>query len=483
MNIGFEDLIRKIKSYNPEEVEIITKAYNVAKDLHEGQFRESGEPYIIHPLNVAYILADMKADRDTVCAGLLHDTIEDTKMTKEELAELFNPDVANLVDGVTKLAKMDFVSKESLKLANQRKLITGITSDVRIIIIKLADRLHNMRTLQYKRVEKQRETAAETLEIYTPFADFIGAYSLKTELEDLSLKYIKPDSYRRIEYEKNRIEEQSSACLYEMFQSIRKVLDNKEIPNEIKIRIMNIYGIYKNIKDNKKIEEEVENIRDLLALKVIVDDIDNCYRSLGVVHSLYNQKTTSFKDYIYNPKSNLYQSLHTTVVAPDNKIVLTQIRTFDMDKIADYGLTAYWNINKGEARYRMQNDLRKKSTYQSLVEISEVFDDNKEFLDSVKTEVISDRVFVYNKDGKKVELPKGSTAIDFAYAEDDTKANMIIGAEINNKVKKPESVLYNNDRVVMITSEDSDGPKEEWLSVVKTIHAKRKIKEFHKLNR
>ena len=244
MNIVFEDLIKKIKDYNPDEVDIITKAYNYAKDLHEGQFRQSGEPYIIHPLNVAYILAEMHADRDTVCAGLLHDTIEDTKATKEDIENLFNPQIANLVDGVTKLAGMDFVSKESLKLANTRKLITGITSDVRIIIIKLADRLHNMRTLQYKPVEKQRATATETMEIYVPFAYFIGAYRIKTELEDLSFKYLRPDDYLRIEYEKNRIEEESSACLLEMYKTIKKVLDNKEIPNAIKIRIKNIYGIY-----------------------------------------------------------------------------------------------------------------------------------------------------------------------------------------------------------------------------------------------
>ena len=478
MNISFEDLIRKIKTYNPDEIEIITRAYECAKTLHEGQYRDSGEPYIIHPLNVAYILADMKADRDTICAGLLHDTIEDTSMTKEEIAELFNPDVAELVDGVTKLAKMDYVSKENMKLANQRKLIIGIKKDVRIIIIKLADRLHNMRTLQYKNPDKQKETAGETLEIYTPFADYIGAYSLKTELEDLALKYIKPDPYRIIEYEKHRIEEESSACFYEMYKAIRKVLDSKGIPNEIKIRIMNIYSIYRQIKDPEKIREEIEKIKDLLALKVVVDTIDNCYVSLGVVHSIYNQKTTSFKDYIYNPKDNQYQSLHTMLIAPYNKNVLTQIRTFDMDKIADFGLTAYWHINKGEARFRMQEELKNKSSFQSLVEISEEFEDNRAFLDSIKSEVLSDRIFVFNSSGKKVELPKGSTAIDFAYAQDDEKANMLVEAVINQKVKKPESILYTNDNVDMIISEDSEGPKEEWLDIVKTTHAKRKIKEF-----
>ena len=475
MNIVFEDLIKKIKDYNPDEVDIITKAYNYAEDLHEGQFRQSGEPYIIHPLNVAYILAEMHADRDTVCAGLLHDTIEDTKATKEDIEHLFNPEIANLVDGVTKLAGMDFVSKESLKLANTRKLITGITSDVRIIIIKLADRLHNMRTLQYKPVEKQRATATETMEIYVPFAYFIGAYRIKSELEDLSFKYLRPDDYLRIEYEKNRIEEESSACLLEMYKTIKKVLDNKEIPNAIKIRIKNIYGIYKLIKNEKKLSK----IHDLLILKVIVDDIDNCYRSLGVVHSLYHPISTSIKDYICDPKSNMYQSIHTTVFAPDNRYVQAQIRTFDMDNTASHGLTAYWDVNKGEARNRMQEDLKKKyQGYKSLLEISEVFKNNADFLETVKTEVFSDKIFVYNSEGKRIELPKGATAIDFAYAVDEEHANMMTEVEINEIDRKPESVLYNNDRIIIKTSDSAPGPNDSWLEAAKTTHAKRKILEF-----
>ena len=255
MNISFDDLINKIKDYNPEEVEMITNAYKYAKDMHDGQLRESGEPYIMHPLNVAYILADMKADRNTVCAGLLHDVIEDTSATKEDIANLFNPEIAELVDGVTKLAKMNFTSKESQELANTRKIINGLTNDVRIIIIKLADRLHNMRTLQFKNVYKQRENSMETMNIFVPLAYYIGAYRIKTELEDLALKYSFPDDYRRIELQKMMIEEETNDCLITMHNTLKGELADKNIPNEIKVRIKNIYGIYKKLKEDGNLSD------------------------------------------------------------------------------------------------------------------------------------------------------------------------------------------------------------------------------------
>ena len=478
MNITFEDLIRKIKDYNPDEVEIITKAYKYAEQLHEGQFRESGEPYINHPLNVAYILADMKADRDTVCAGLLHDTIEDTNVTKEEIAHEFNPSIASLVDGVTKLAKMNFTSKESQNLANTRKIITGLTNDVRIIIIKLADRLHNMRTLQFKSVNKQRENSMETMDIFVPLAYYIGAYNIKSELEDLSLRYLYPDTYRTIEYQKNKIEEESNNCLIEMYSTIKKVLEDKNIPNDIKIRTKNIYGIYKRLKEKGRISD----IHDLLALKIMVDDIDNCYRTLGAVHSVYHPLNDTFKDYICNPKTNMYKSLHTTVFAPDERLVQTQIRTFDMDNIATYGLTAYWNINKGEARIKMQEDLKKKyQFFNSLVEINRMFGDNKEFVDRVKGELFTDKIYVYTTKGNVVELPAGSCAIDFAYELGEEIGNTMVGAEINGNYVLPETTLHNKDIVKIITNDYSYGPRYNWLDVVKTTQAKRKIKEFKKL--
>ena len=475
MNIEFVDLINKIKDYNPDEVEVVTKAYEVAKELHKGQYRESGDEYITHPLTVAFILAEMHADRDTVCAGLLHDTLEDTNFTKEDIANIFNPNIANLVDGVTKLAKMNFSSKESQNHANTRKIITGLTTDVRIIIIKLADRLHNMRTLQYKTVYKQRENAMETMDIFVPLAYYIGAYKIKSELEDLSLKYLYPDIYRRIEEKKTKIEIDSSDCLIEMYNTIKKLLKNKEIPNKIKIRTKNIYGIYKRLKEENKLSD----IHDLLALKVMVDNIDNCYKTLGVVHSAYHPLNDTFKDYICNPKTNMYKSLHTTVFAPDDRLVQTQIRTFEMDNIADFGLTAYWDMNKSEARNTMQKDLKEKyQFFNSLVEIDKMFRNNKDFVDKIKSELFADKIYVYTTKGEIIELPSESTAIDFAYEIGDDVGNTMVGAEINGKIAMPETILHNKDIVKVITNNHSYGPRDSWLDIVKTTQAKRKIKEF-----
>ena len=376
-----EDLIKMIKSYNPNEVEIVSKAYEYANVLHSGQFRQSGEPYIIHPLNVAYILAEMHADRDTVCAGLLHDTLEDTNITKEDIAHEFNQNIANLVDGVTKLAKMNFSSKQDQNYANTRKIITSITDDVRIIIIKLADRLHNMRALEHKIEFKQKENALETMEIFVPLAYYIGAYRIKSELEDLSLKYLKPDIYKKIEEKKNIAHKDSELCLKEMLFKIKKILSDRNIPNEIKVRKKNIYGIYKRLNEGNKLSD----IHDLLSLKIMVDNIENCYKTLGLIHGEYHPINDKFKDYICNPKTNMYQSLHTTVFGPDDRLVQTQIRTFEMDRVASFGLTTYWDINKGNARFVMQEDLRNKyQFFKSLIEINKVFGDNQEFVNQVK---------------------------------------------------------------------------------------------------
>ena len=337
-----EDLLKKVKDYNPNELEIVRKAYDYANNLHSRQKRQSGEPYIIHPLNVAYILAEMHADRDTVCAGLLHDTLEDTNITKEDIAHDFNQNIANLVDGVTKLSKMNFSSKQDQNYANTRKIITSITEDVRIIIIKLADRLHNMRTLQFKSEFKQKENALETMEIFVPLAYYIGAYRIKSELEDLSLQYLKPEMYKKIREMKIEVEESSDMCLKEMLYKIQKLLNDKNIPNEIKVRTKNIYGIYKRLNEGYKLSD----IHDLLALKVMVDEVENCYRVLGMIHNEYHPINDKFKDYICNPKTNMYRSLHTTVFGPDERLVQTQIRTFDMDKVASFGLVEYWDEQK-----------------------------------------------------------------------------------------------------------------------------------------
>ena len=474
--ITLNDLLNNVKLYNELGITLIEKAYHYAESLHDGQFRQSGQPYITHPLNVAYILSEMHADTDTICAGLLHDTLEDTEISKEAIAQDFNKEVANLVDGVTKISKLNFSTKTDENMANTRKIITGLTSDVRIIIIKLADRLHNMRTLQFKSEFKQKENSMETMDIFVPLAYYIGAYRIKTELEDLSFQYLYPDKYKKIEDIKLKIEEDSKNCLKEMLITINEILSNENIPNEIKVRTKNIYGIYKRLNKGQKISD----IHDLLSLKIMVNDIANCYQTLGLIHQEYHPINEKFKDYICNPKTNMYRSLHTTVFGPEDRIVQTQIRTFDMDKVASFGLCAYWDIEKGNARDVMQEDLKNKyQFFKSLVEINKVFADNQEFVWQVKSELFADKIYVYTTKGEIIELPKGSTAIDFAYKINSDVGNTMVSAIVNDKMVDPDYILNNKDRVRIITDIMSYGPREEWIDVVQTTIAKRKIKEFN----
>ena len=475
--VTLDKLLELIKKYNPESVDIVRKAYEYADVLHQGQMRQSGEKYISHPLNVAYILAEMQADSDTICAGLLHDTLEDTNITKEDIAHDFNQDIANLVNGVTKLAKMNFSSKQEQNFANTRKIITSITDDVRIIIIKLADRLHNMRTLEFKSEFKQKENALETIEIFVPLAYYIGAYRIKSELEDLSLRYLKPDMYKKIAEQKSKIELDSHSCLQEMLHKIRTILSDRNIPNEIKIRTKNIYGIYKRISEGQRLSD----IHDLHALKIMVDEIEQCYLGLYLIHGIYHPINDKFKDYICNPKTNMYRSLHTTVFGPDDKIVQTQIRTFDMDQIASFGLTAYWSTQKGNARDIMQAELSEKfQFFRSLTEINSIFGDNQQFVNQVKSELFSDKVYVYTTKGEIIELPKGSTPIDFAYKIHTDIGNTMVGAFVNDDYVPIDYQLQNKDRVRIVTDDLSFGPREDWLGKAVTTHAKRKIRDFNK---
>ena len=476
-SITINDLLINLSEYNPDAISDVKKAYDYASYLHNGQVRQSGEPYISHPLNVAYILSEMHADSDTVCAGLLHDTLEDTNIKKEDIAHDFNQNVANLVDGVTKLAKMNFSSKQDQNYANTRKIITGITDDVRIIIIKLADRLHNMRTLEFKSEFKQKENSLETMEIFAPLAYYIGAYRIKSELEDLSLKYLKPDVYKRIGEKKIKLEEASGDILKEMLYKIETLLNDRNIPNEIKVRTKNIYGIYKRLSEGHKLSD----IHDLLALKIMVDEIENCYIGLYLVHSKYKPINDKFKDYICNPKTNMYRSLHTTVFGPEDRLVQTQIRTFDMDKIASFGLTAYWDIEKGKARDVMQDDLKQKyQFFKSLIEINSIFGDNQQFVNQVKNELFANKIYVYTTKGDIIELPIGLTIIDYAYKLDTDIGNTMVGAFVNDEYVTVDYVLHNKDRVRIITNELSYGPREEWLDIAKTSLAKSKIKEFNR---
>lgn len=479
MEVSLKELLESITLYNSNGVDLnaIKKAYELANKLHSDQLRQSGEPFIIHPLSVALILAEMRADKDTICAGLLHDTIEDSEITKEDIAEQFNKEVANLVDGVTKISKLNFSSKEEQKMANTRKIITSITDDVRIIIIKLADRLHNMRTLGFKSEFKQKENALETMEIFVPLAYYIGTYKIKSELEDLSLRYLKPDIYKSIEEKKYKVEEDSKSCLEEMLFKIQSLLNDKNISNELKIRTKNIYGIYKRLSEGQKISD----IHDLLALKVILEDVESCYQTLGIVHSEYHPINDKFKDYICNPKTNMYKSLHTTVFGPNERLVQTQIRTNEMDQIAAHGLTAYWDINRGQARDTMQEDLTEKyQFFKSLVEINTMFGNNQEFVAQVKREIFTGKVYVYTTKGDIIELPAGATPIDFAYKIHTDIGNTMVGVTVNEEHVAIDYMLKNKDRVRIITDNLSFGPREEWENIAQTSHAKRKIKEFNK---
>lgn len=480
MKVTLEKLIEQIKRYNPDEVEIITKAYKYAEELHRGQKRNSGEDYIIHPLNVAYTLAELHADRDTVCAGLLHDTLEDTNATKNEITYEFNETIAKLVDGVTKLKlnKMDYkTTAQDLYMVNMRKTLMGASEDVRIIIIKLADRLHNMRTLEFKSPEKQKRIALETLEFYAPLANFLGIYRMKSELEDISFSYLKPDMYKYITNQTNKIEEKNKPYIEEMLLNIKRLLNDELIPNEIKIRTKNIYGIYKRYNEG----QEFKNMHDLIALKVMVDDLVNCYNALRIVHSNYKHINDHFKDYLFNPKSNLYHSIHTTVFAPNNSLVQTQIRTFDMDKVASFGLPSFWDINKGEAGNVMHEELSKKyQLISTLNEIDSMFLDNAQFVNEVKNNLFSDNICVYTADGKRMNLVKGSTPVDFAYYIHTDIGNQMVEAYVNGELVPFDYELKYSDRVVIVTSDLSEGPKIEWLNLAHTGLARKKIKEFMK---
>jgi len=477
-NITISDLLYKVKEYNLDAVPMVKKAYEYADILHQGQFRQSGEAYITHPLNVAYILAELHADQNTLCAGLLHDTLEDTKATKEDIVHDFNQEIADLVDGVTKISNMDY-SKAELNNANTRKIILSVMDDVRIIIIKLADRLHNMRTLEFKSEFKQKENSIETLNIFVPFAYYIGAYRIKSELEDISLRYLNPEKYKEIEDIKIKTEMDSEHALKQMLQDIKSLLEFENIPNEIKVRTKNIYGIYKRLEEGNK----VTDIHDLLSLKIMVDRIKNCYIALGMIHSQYHPINNKFKDYIYNPKTNMYRSLHTTVFGPDERLVQTQIRTFDMDKVASFGLTAYWEIRKGEARGEMQKELSEKfQFYKSLKQIDTMFSDNEEFVNQVKEELFNDKIYIYTPRGEIKELPKGATVIDFAYSIHTAIGNSMVGAIVNDEEVSMNYQLKNKDRVKILTNELLGGPKEDWLNYVKTTKARRKIKEYKKEN-
>ena len=475
--VTIDDLKEKIFTYHKKNWDMVEKAYLYATKFHNKQTRESGEAYIMHPLNVAYILASMHADTETICAALLHDCIEDTKATYEDICEKFGEEVAELVDGVTKMTKMDFGSKDELTALNVRRIIVSIKKDARIIIIKLVDRLHNMRTLQYKSRKRQQEISLETLEIYVPMAYYIGAYNIKDELENISFAYLKPSTYQELQKQLLVIQNDNKEMLINMINEVKNHLMQEGIKCQIELRFKDPYSVYKKMITKSTIDK----IHDLLCIKVIVKNVKECYLALMVIHAMYPPVSYKFKDYIVKPKTNMYRALHTTVFANNNRLVQFQIRTKEMEKLAKYGLTSYWFKNNKYAKNEMQNDLENKfQFFKSISELDSSIVDNIEFVRQVKKELFSSNVYVRTMDGEVIELPVDATPIDFAYKIHTDIGNNMIAAIVNDEVVSYDYRLQSNDRVRIVIDSKVYVPKREWLSVVVTTYAKKKIMEFIK---
>lgn len=480
MEVSLDYLITTVSKYNLKGLDKIRKAYDFAALAHKNQYRESGEPYITHPLAVSILLARINADVDTICAGLLHDVIEDTPTTKEDIEANFGSTVATLVMGVTNLTRASISNKASLDNANIRKLMLGVNKDVRIIIIKLADRLHNMMTLQYKKdPEKQKKKSVETLGIYVPIAESLGLYDVKTELEDKCFMFLMPEKYHKYSDERKKYDELTSGLAEEVAIKINQVLLDNDIPNTVKYRLKNVYGIFKSLVNKGSIED----IHDLLAFKIILDDIDACYLSLRHVHEEYKPIPKYFKDYIAVPKPNHYQAIHTTVLGPESHIMQMQMKTAQMEKIAKYGITDFWHGDDSIGAKEMQNALKQEyPIYHHIIEANKMAGSNQEFVDLIKGEVFAEKVQVFTMDGAQVDdLVKGSTVIDFAYRIHSEIGDKMAAVLVNGVNVNFDYTLKDGDQVRIITDESAAGPTEEWLNIAKTARAKKKIREY--LNR
>lgn len=477
INLTYDKLIDKLKSYmKKEEIDLVDKCYNYVDKLHFGEKRLTGEDYIDHPLNVAYILSETNADLETICAGLLHDVIDDCGVTKEELASQFSYEIAELVDGVTKINNLNFELDSQAAIANQRKIFVGLCEDVRVITIKLADRLHNMRTLWVFPEKKQKEKARETLEILTPIAHRLGMNSFKSELEDLSLRYLKPNVYFDIVDKLNQTKAERDASVNEMKQCVSELLNNNDIKHEIKGRAKSIYSIYKKLDKGKKFSD----IYDLLALRVFVNTEQECYKALGIIHSKYKPLPRRFKDYIAMPKTNMYQSLHTTVIGVDGYLFEIQIRTYEMDEIAERGIASHWSYKEqGSNKIATQNGMEQKlQFFRSIMELNNDSTTDEEFVKSIKDDLFDNVIYVFTPKGDVVELPNGSTPIDFAYKVHSGIGDKMVGAIVNNNIVPLDYELKNNDVIKVNTNKNSAGPSREWIDIAKTAQAKNKIRNF-----
>ena len=484
INHTIEEVLETVKKSNRRaDLKIIKRAYEYAKDKHKDQLRRSGEPYIIHPIQVAYILSTLGLDHSTICAALLHDVIEDTDVTLEDIAKEFSPEIAEMVDGVTKLSKLNYTSEQEQQVENYRKMFLSMGKDIRVILIKLADRLHNMRTLKYLTRDRQIANARETMDLYAPLANRLGMYSLKWELEDLSFKYLYPEDYRELVEGIDKKREERLKFIDQIMQEIKVELKKQKIVAEITGRAKHLYSIYRKMqRDNKTLDQ----IYDLFALRIIVNSVKDCYAALGVVHELYNPMPGRFKDYISVPKPNMYQSLHTTLIGPKGTPFEVQIRTWDMHRIAEYGIAAHWAYKEAsflggkKANVTVEED--KLSWLRETLEWQKDMQDPQEFLNTLKTELFEDEVYVFTPKGKILVLPNGATPIDFAYAIHAEIGNHMTGCKINSKMMPIVTKLKNGDIVEIVTSDKSKGPSRDWLKFIKSSTAKTRIQQWFKKN-
>lgn len=471
-----EDLIKIIEKYmTEEEVAFVMKAYEYAKLMHKNQKRKSGEPYIIHPVNVAIILADLDMDVETIIAALLHDVVEDTPATYDDVKNMFSEDIANIVDGVTKLNKLNYKSSEDFQAENLRKMILAMNNDIRVIIVKLADRLHNLRTLEYMNEEKQKQKAKETIEIYAPLAGRLGIFKIKWELEDLSLRYLDPEGYYDLVEKINKKRSEREKEINEIIKAISTELDKQELHYDISGRPKNFYSIYKKMNGKNK---SFESIYDLIAVRILVDTVKDCYAVLGIVHSMWKPLPGRFKDYIAMPKPNMYQSLHTTVISDTGEIFEIQIRTYEMHEVAEYGIAAHWKYKGGKAQGKDVDN--KLDWLRQLLEWQKDLKDPKEFIDTLKIDFFDDEVFVFTPNGDVVDLPEGSTPVDFAYRVHTGVGNTCVGAKVDSRIVPLNYKLKNGNIVEIITQKSASGPSRDWLKFVKSPRAKQKIKQWFK---
>lgn len=478
-----DDVIEKASEYLHLEknIDLIKKAYVYANKMHEGQFRKSGEPYIQHPIEVAYMLAELRTGPSTISAGILHDVLEDTAMTKEEMTELFGKDVADIVDGVTKIGKLKYMTKAKALAKDHQKILLAMAKDIRVVMVKLLDRLHNMRTLEYQTEDKQKKVAKETLDLYAPLAHRLGMYRVKAELEDISLKFLEPDEYKEVFESVETRKGQKETDIGEIATRIEEILrDNHVSKFEIKGRIKNIFSIHKKMIQKGK---NIEQIYDLLALRVLVPSVEDCYRVLGLVHGEWTPIPMRFKDYIALPKPNMYQSLHTTVVGNGGKIFEIQIRTYEMDEVAEIGIAAHWAYKEDNKNYSPEKEqleiANKLKWYQDLSQYVEIDDDDsKDPLQGIIEDIFSANVYVFTPDGDVRDFPTGATPIDFAYRIHTEIGNKTVGAIVNNKIVPLSYKLQTGDVVEIKTNKNSSGPSNEWLKIAKTSHARHKIKTF-----